>query len=193
MVGVVVAFAGGIGAGKSQLTRALSAELNWPRVSFGDHVRNVAKEAGEDPEDRFVLQRLGQSLVLTNPREFVERVIAQGGANSDDKNLIVDGVRHVEILLELRAYVRPRPLHFFYIKADATTRQERVIARPPHVERRVAARYDSDITEAQIARILPQYADRSLGTLDGSLPTSLLVEEVKSRLFSVAREQAQRA
>lgn len=171
MAGLVLAFAGGLGSGKSALTKALSARLGWPRVSFGEQVRSYAETLRKDPTDRAVLQQLGQALVLTKREEFVRDVLNQ---NPTEDSLIVDGVRHVEILLELRKQVAPRTLKLMYIKADPTVRQERLMERD-HVERRVVARYDSDITEAQIGRILPQYAER---TLDGSLPTELLVDEV---------------
>jgi dephospho-CoA kinase len=171
MVGLVLAFSGALGAGKSKLTMALHDRLQWPRVSFGDEVRSFAVREGRDPNDRAVLQQLGQALVLTDREGFVRRVLNQRPTEGD---LIVDGVRHVEILLELRKQVHPRTLKLIHINADSGIRQERLMERD-QVERRVVARYDSDITEAQIARILPQYADLAL---DGSLPTSVLLAKV---------------
>lgn len=177
MAGLVLAFSGGLGSGKSNLTRALAEQLRWRRVSFGDYVRSYARRVGRDSADRSVLQQLGQALVLTNRKTFVTDVLNQSraeGPNQADENLIVDGVRHIEILLELKEQVHPRMLKLIHIKTDNETRQERLIARD-NVERRVVARYDSDITEAQISRILPQYADL---TIDGSLPTPILVDKV---------------
>lgn len=180
MPGLVLAISGALGSGKSNLTRALHDRLHWRRVSFGDQVRKVAEDASKDRNDRSILQQLGQFLVLTDPQQFVRDVLDQGLAqpnpNSTAENLIVDGVRHVEILLELRKQVVPRAVRLVYLKTDIETRQVRLVQRD-HVERRIAARYDSDISEAQVARILPQYADL---TLDGSLPTSLLIERVVS-------------
>jgi dephospho-CoA kinase len=173
MAGMVLAFSGGLGSGKSDLTKALAERLRWPRVGFGDYVRKYAVEVGRDATDRAVLQQLGQALVLTDREGFITNVLKQ---NPTDENLIVDGVRHVEILLELKRQVYPRALKLIHLNTDNGTRQERLIKRD-HVERRVVARYDSDITEAQIARILPQYADF---VIDGSLPTSILVEQVVS-------------
>jgi dephospho-CoA kinase len=171
MDNLVLAFSGGLGAGKSALTRELAGRLDWPRVSFGDYVRTYATQVQRDPKDRAVLQQLGQALVLTDREGFVRKVLGQ---NPTEGSLIVDGVRHVEILLELKSQVRPRALKLIYIKADSETRQTRLMERD-HVERRLVARYDSDITEAQISRILPQYADH---IIDGSLPTSILVDQV---------------
>jgi dephospho-CoA kinase len=171
MDGLVLAFSGGLGAGKSLLATALAERLGWPRVSFGDYVRTYASQVQRDPKDRAVLQQLGQALVLTDREGFVRKVLDQHPTTG---NLIVEGVRHVEILLELKKQVFPRTLKLIHIKADSETRQARFMRRE-HVERRLVARYDSDITEAQVARILPQYADHMV---DGSLPIPILADQV---------------
>ncbi|RVD51103.1 hypothetical protein EN783_33330 [Mesorhizobium sp. M2D.F.Ca.ET.140.01.1.1] len=61
-----------------------------------------------------------------------------------------------------------------HLEAPSDVRQERYLQREA-VERRLLARYEQDITEAQIARILPQYADL---TVDATLPLSFQVEKV---------------
>ncbi|MGF0524141.1 AAA family ATPase [Agrobacterium pusense] len=168
----VLVFAGGMGSGKSELTKALSSRLGWPRASFGDHIRKLARESSLDDTDRAVLQRLGQALVLTQPEQFVNDVIA--GTNSAN-SIILDGLRHVEILLCLKART-DLTLRMVYIKTPAEVRQSRVVERE-HVDRRVVASYDADITEAQISRIIPQYAHK---TIDGTLPISILASDVEN-------------
>ena len=59
------------------------------------------------------------------------------------------------------------------------------------VERRVAARYENDITEAQVARIIPQYASL---TVNGELPLDLQVAAIQKKLHEwtpAVRELAQ--
>jgi dephospho-CoA kinase len=143
----------------------------FKRASFGDQVRNVARQAGQDPKNRAVLQQLGQALVLTRREEFIRDVLNQV---PNAENVIVEGVRHVEVLIDLKRLVQPRVLKLVHIKTDAEIRQQRMMDRDK-VERRVVARYDADITEAQINRILPQYADL---TIDGSLPLDILADQV---------------
>lgn len=166
----VLAFSGGLGAGKSSLTTALHERLGWPRASFGDHVRKLAAENGRDSKDRAVLQQLGQALVLTNVEGFVDDVLAQAG---DAPNVILDGVRHVEVLFTLREKFKDK-VKLVHLEAPSDLRQERYLQRET-VERRLLARYEQDITEAQIARILPQYADL---LVDATLPLSFQVGKV---------------
>jgi adenylate kinase family enzyme len=40
MTGLVLAFSGGLGSGKSLITHELSKRLGWPRVSFGPLLKN---------------------------------------------------------------------------------------------------------------------------------------------------------
>src|ERR1700730_2880620 len=76
-MGVVVAFSGPIGAGKSTISQKVADTLHWPRVSFGDYIKKIAQENGEDPENRAVLQRLGQALVLADVDDLVNQVLNQ--------------------------------------------------------------------------------------------------------------------
>jgi cytidylate kinase len=168
----VLAFAGGMGSGKSELTKELARRLNWPRVSFGDHIRQLARESNLDDTDRAVLQRLGQALVLTQPEKFIDDVIAKAGDTAPF--IILDGIRHVEILLSLKKR-EATTLRLVYIKTPTEVRQSRVVERDD-VERRLVASYDADITEAQISRIIPQYAHK---TVDGTLPISLVAADVE--------------
>src|SRR5258708_6747088 len=95
-MGTVVALAGAIGSGKSVLSHRVSERLHWPRISFGDYVRKIAERNRRDAGDRSVLQQLGQALVVTNVEDFVDKVLAE--ANWRERgNLILDGLRHVEV------------------------------------------------------------------------------------------------
>lgn len=180
----VLAFSGGLGAGKSSLTNALHERLGWPRASFGDHVRKLALDNGLDWKDRAVLQQLGQALVLTNVEGFVDDVLAYAG---EAPNLILDGVRHVEVLFTMREKLRDK-IKLVHLEAPSDVRQERYLQREA-VERRLLARYEQDITEAQIARILPQYADL---VIDTTLPLSFQVEKVAdfAKKAAIAVKQA---
>src|SRR5271170_2410837 len=95
----ILAFSGGLGVGKSELTKAVEEKLGWKRASFGDYVRTVARAAGRDAGDRGELQRLGQALVLTNVDGFVDEVLKRADGA---ERIILDGIRHIEVLLTLR-------------------------------------------------------------------------------------------
>lgn len=166
----ILAFSGGLGSGKSVLTTEVAQRLGWGRASFGEQVRRIAADNGLDVQDRAVLQNLGQALVLTKLETFIEETLAQAeGA----EHIVLDGIRHVEVLLMLKQKYQ-HAVRLVHLDVPSDIRQERYMKRE-NVERRLLARYESDITEAQLARILPQYADLPL---NGTLPTSMLADQV---------------
>jgi adenylate kinase family enzyme len=175
----VIAFAGAIGSGKSKVSTEVAKLLSWPRVSFGDYVRETAKKFGQDPEDRGVLQKLGQALVMSDVDSFVTGVLDQAPKDwREGPGLVVDGVRHAEVRYSLSRLAKPAILRLVLVKVDEDTR----ITRAEHdksIEARMLSHYDQDITEAQIARILPAYADIEV---DNTLPYQLAAQLIVDKL-----------
>jgi cytidylate kinase len=177
LMGIVIAFSGPIGAGKSTISQKVADLLHWPRVSFGEYVQKVARENNQDPSDRTVLQRLGQALVLSDVDEFVEGVLNQKEWRGEG-NLVVDGLRHAEVRHALIQKIKPNVLKHVYVTVDEDTRQQRV-RDEDNVEPRILMRYDQDITEAQIPRIIREYKDMEVS---GKLPSQIAAKEVVARL-----------
>jgi cytidylate kinase len=177
MMGIVIAFSGPIGAGKSTISQKVADLLHWPRVSFGEYVQTVARERGQNPEDRNVLQKLGQALVLSDVDGFVTEVLNRKKWRGDG-NLVVDGLRHAEVRHALIQQIKPSKLKHVFVTVDEDTRQERVRVEDK-VEPRILMRYDQDITEAQIPRIIREYKDIEV---DGTLPADMAALEVAVRL-----------
>lgn len=100
---VVVSLAGHARSGKSTLAAALADRLGACVVSFGDAVRTRAATMGLDPSDRTVLMDLGQSWVTSDPSSLCREVL--GPEETRPEILIVDGLRHLSILTELRRSV----------------------------------------------------------------------------------------
>lgn len=120
----IVAVAGAIGSGKSELSRALARALDASRVSFGDYVRGESEARVIEPT-RDNLQALGEQLLAQlGPREFVLRTLA-GRPPAD--LLIVDGVRHLVVDEELRKIAAQYRLIF--VEVDDETRRRRLSER----------------------------------------------------------------
>jgi len=178
--GTVIAFSGAIGVGTAALSTDVASLLGWPSVRFSDFIRIEAKTRGEDPEDRGVLQRIGQELVRERLGHFVSSVLSMADWRGAG-NLIVDGVRHVEVLEELRRQLRDSTtVYLVHIEMDDQTRADRA-KRADGFPDAEFIRYDRDITEAQMQRVLPSYADL---TLDGTSPRGELAELIVKRFVA---------
>ncbi|WP_431205527.1 patatin-like phospholipase family protein [Bradyrhizobium betae] len=179
-MGIVIAFSGPIGAGKSTISQKVAELLHWPRVSFGEYVQKVAAEYGEDRDDRTVLQRLGQALVLADVDGFVDGVLRekQWRNAAGEGNLVVDGLRHAEVRHALVQNIKPNTLKHVFVTVDEDTRQQRVF-KEDNIEPRLLMRYDQDITEAQIPRIIREYKDIEVS---GKLPAPVAAKEIVARL-----------
>jgi hypothetical protein len=177
LVGVVVTLSGAIGSRRSDLAIKLADRLGWPRVKFSDYIKAMIRADGGDPENRTQLQSYGQKLVQNRLDEFVDGVLAmaQGWQRGDD--LVVDGLRHVEVLLALKQKVVPSTVLYVNVSVDPLRREED--AKDRGIAEQMLYRYDRDLTEAQLARILPAYADLEI---DGTLGFSITVDEIIQRV-----------
>jgi hypothetical protein len=176
-VGVVITLSGAVGSRRSELAIRLAERLGWPRVKFSDYIKNMVREDGGDPDDRIQLQSYGQKLVQNRLEEFVDGVLAMAPEWRARGNLVVDGLRHVEVLLTLKHKVEPSKLLYVDVSVDPLRRDEGVKDRG--IAEQVLYRYERDLTEAQLARILPAYADLKV---DGTLGFSINIAEIVQRV-----------
>lgn len=175
--GTIIAFSGAIGAGTGALSLDVAARLGWPHARFSDYIRIYATECGEDPSDRAVLQRLGQALVQEHLEHFVTKVLQLAGWQAGG-NLILDGLRHAEVHVELRKRLGDGAhLHVVHIQMNELSRAARSKAAEG-LEDDAFMLYDSHVTEAQIERVLPSYAEL---ILDGDNPDQDPAELVLKR------------
>jgi len=88
----------------TSLAMELSKRLNWKPISFGSFVRSEANRRGINI-DRVALQQLGEDLIAElGPDKFVRQVLYSDKINS---NMVIDGIRHVEIWQALQS-IAPR-------------------------------------------------------------------------------------
>ena len=161
LMGLVVSFAGQIGSGKSSVSNMLAETLGWPRVGFGDYLRDEVRRCGGNPDSRKALQDFGESLVDSNPEIFCHSVLDVVGF-SPGADLLLDGVRHGNIQKIVQRIVAPSKAKLIYLSADDCTRFERVMIRPDG--QADFARANQHQVEGELKDSLPALADKVVDT-----------------------------
>jgi ribosome-binding protein aMBF1 (putative translation factor)/dephospho-CoA kinase len=157
---LVIGFAGRIGSGKSTLSSEVAKRLGWRRASFGDYLRTLAKSSGLDDQSRDVLQYLGSSLIEKDVDDFCRAVLTHFGWNSGEP-LIIDGIRHKEVLESLRKLVAPLDLRMVFLEVDEQERVGRLKAREERIVEHLET-VEAHATEQQVKDLLPDLADLRL-------------------------------
>lgn len=168
----VLCFAAPIEAGKTTVSTMVAQRLAAPRVSFGGHLRRLAKQEGIEIT-RESLQDLGNRLVSNDVRAFCEEVLNEQPWQ-EGRPLIVDGVRHVEVLDVLRDMVAPAAEYLIYIQVDRTTQGKR-LAQDGLRHEKSLEELEKHPTEVQVRSKLP---DRAALVLDGTQAPEELTQKV---------------
>jgi Fic family protein len=175
--GTVIAFSGALGLYTGALSTVVGEILGWRQVRFSDIIREQALKRGQNPDDRGVLQLVGQELVRERAVDFVTAVLARGDWKPG-RNLILDGLRHAEIHRELtRQLGNGGDLRVVHITMDDRKRRADRARRAEGLTQDQFNLYDGDVTEAQLEET-PAYADFSL---EGSEPRGKLAEQILRR------------
>ena len=169
---LVVGFAGRIGSGKSTISAEVAKTLGWPRASFGDYVRTIARNAGLE-ESREVLQEIGSSLIERGVDDFCRAVLAQSGWNAGEP-LVIDGIRHAEVITALRKLVAPLEMRVVYLDVKDEKRLDNLRKREDAVPETLEL-VEAHATEEQVKNVLPELADLRL---PGDRPIEELVTTV---------------
>lgn len=171
MKNTVLAFAGGIASGKSTLSQAVAQSLGCPRVTFGGYVRTEAKRRGVS-DDRKTLQRIGEELVAQDAEGVCRAVLAQA-AWLPGSALVVDGVRHVNIVDLLRRLVAPSGFRLVHVSASEQARSRRLVSRGGNKSE--LRTLDTHSTEKDVPDRLRELADLRV---DGENPLEAVIDEV---------------
>jgi len=145
---VIVAVAGPIMSGTSSVTKAAAAPAK--PASFGEHLR---RETGA--QDRHALAEAGQKLVDGDADAFAKAVVEAAGWRADQP-LIIDGVRHVQILQSLRELVFPVPIILAYVDVTPAVYAQRIEKKGKLSE---ALQFSDHPTEQQVKSRLAKIAD----------------------------------
>ena len=169
---LVLGFAGKIGSGKSTVSVEVARALGWSRASFGDYLRTRAQSSGFD-QSREVLQEMGASLVEKDASEFCRAVLAHYKWNAGEP-LVIDGIRHAEVISALRRLVAPLELRIVFLDVPDEQRLERLQKIDLAVAQNLKE-VELHSTEQQVREQLQQLADLRLS---GEKPVPELVSTV---------------
>ena len=172
MTSLIVAFAGTTASGKSTISTALAERLGWKRAGFGDYVRQIARERGvaQSIEN---LQDLGAELVAEGAEQFCRGVLEAVNWRAGEP-VVVDGVRHLEVLATLRGLTAPSKIVLVFVTVGNAERFARLKERGINDTSRLA-RIESHSAERQVRDVLRSAADL---VVDGSDPLDRTVATI---------------
>ncbi|MCU1251144.1 MAG: hypothetical protein JWQ49_4173 [Edaphobacter sp.] len=160
----IIAFAGKRGSGKTTISEGVAKVLNWPVASFGDYLRAAAKRQGvSDATEN--LQELGATLAK-EPDRFCDAVLTFSKWEAGEP-LVVEGIRHQEILESLRRRVAPLEVRLVYLEIDEPERVRRLNEREPSTTARIQA-VENHSTESQVKNVLLESADFRVSTREAT-------------------------
>jgi hypothetical protein len=162
----------------------LAEKLKCARASFGDYVRAVAGDRGLEPH-RDNLQAVGLELIESGWEPFCRAVLAHS-TWQPGQSLVVDGVRHVEAVRQLRSLVAPSTVVLVYLRIDEELRRGRLSSREGQ-SGAAGETHDTHPTEDEVKTALPRLADL---VLDGARPVDQLVDEIIDFAVSISKKQA---
>lgn len=174
----ILGFAAPIEGGKTTISTLVAERLHAPRVSFGGYLRRLAQEKGLEVT-RETLQDLGNKLVSEDVRTFCVDVLKQQPWRPGVP-LVVDGVRHVEVLAALEEILAPAPEYLIYINVDRTTQVKR-LQYDELRHKKTLEELEQHPTEQQVRSALP---DRASLVLDGTERPEDLTQKVIEFLAS---------
>jgi dephospho-CoA kinase len=175
----VFAFSGPIGSGKSSVSKLFAAKILAAWNSFGTTVKEVAEERGL-ATDRESLQRLGAMLVKEDRNSFCRRVVTKA-TNDKDRAIVIDGLRHIDVLKELRVVVSPKELMCVYVDTPRTIRLERLKTRDGLADNQVAdlERHSTEIEVEQGLKAVADFVSDNSQSVEQCVDT--IVQWVKKR------------
>jgi dephospho-CoA kinase len=173
-MGSIIGMTGKIASGKTTISSLLAQELKIKKASFGEYVRKVAKERGEDIYSRATLQKVGELLINSDIHSFCLNVLKQVEWKPGD-SVVIEGIRHVEVLKKLKEITAPSDFFLVFIDIDEKIRLDRIQIRDTNTikEQRLI---DNHSTEIHVKGHLLQMADIIIN--GNNNPDSIVMELV---------------
>jgi|SRR5215470_1786748 len=165
----LICVSGGIASGKTTVAQALAERFpNAVVRSFGDMVRQQARRQGKRL-DRTALQAVGLSLVQAGWAAFVDALLV--GVPQSVDVLIIEGIRHLDAVDELRRRRLSDQLLTIYLKVT------------PHVqEQRLRERGESLVSRDHVVESLVSKIEASA---DVTIDSTLSLTEIEARILAL--------
>ena len=151
----IIAFSGASQTGKTTLGRRLALYCHGKFVSFGDYVREQAQNRGISNPTREDLQNLGQQLVESDVNRFCQHVLDTVRFSSGQR-LVIDGIRHTEVLSAISQISGRQPIKLIYLHAPMNVRESR---NHKHGGFPLLAKIDAHPVESQTNKEIKELAD----------------------------------
>lgn len=180
MAPLVVCLSGRIGSGKTSVSLALAKKRQAAVASFGAYIRSVASARGLDADRREVLQNLGAELIADHGHEGLCRAALSAAKWQGDRELIVDGIRHVQIFEAIKRITAPSMTLLVHLQLESDG-ELGVRAERRGIEAEARARLEQHSTERDVIAALPSVADL---VLSAELPIEQVVGSIDLYLSS---------
>jgi dephospho-CoA kinase len=125
---ICIGVSGKLGGGKTTLASALAKRLRCQVASFGGFVRSEATRRGI-PSAREQLQQLGEELIRDRGFTKFTLDVLEAAGWTRDSTIVVEGIRHVDIIKSCRDAVGNAEFFLAYIDTDEEERIGRIMAR----------------------------------------------------------------
>jgi dephospho-CoA kinase len=134
-------------------------------------VSRTQRGAGQSRE---VLQQIGEELISTSLESFTQAVISRVPWQ---QGCVVDGVRHMEVLVAIKQIVSPLPVFLVFIDVPEAVRKQRLRDRGMTDQEIDSA--DHHEIEAQVRTVISEQADLHV---DGQWEIQLTVNQIRQFL-----------
>lgn len=152
----IFVFCGPIGSGKSSVSKIFAKQIGAKWNSFGSAAREIAQER-RVANNREELQKLGAQLIENEREMFCKRVLSPVLGSGNEYG-VIDGLRHADVLGELRVLVNPRKFICIYVDVSSEVRLARVGKRDG-LNAAELEKLDNHSTEVQVKSELRKLAD----------------------------------
>jgi dephospho-CoA kinase len=127
---------------------------------------------------------LGETLINNGLEEFCRSVIKQA-VWKPGQSLVIDGIRHHDVLNKLKEIVRPSSFVLVYISVNEDNRLRR-IAQRDGLSQNEACKVDEHSTEKDTKLVLTQLADIKI---IGEQPIEMAVKEISNHLSHLLKQE----